>query len=199
MNFPFGEDQGERESLYRKRVKVIDWEKISLEDLAGFLSEEFRKNGIDIILVGGACATLYSHNRYQSYDLDFVTYEDMKKVKLLLKTLGFSEQRGYFRHKHCQWIVEFVSPPIAIGSQPVIVFHEKKVALGMIKMLRVEDSVKDRLASYFHWNDKQGLEQAISICEECDVDYEEIRNWSVKEGFIDKFQEFQNKLQNKRK
>lgn len=32
-------------------------------------------------MVGGACVTIYSANRYQSYDLDYVTYEDMKKIK----------------------------------------------------------------------------------------------------------------------
>lgn len=57
---------------------MMNWKTISLKDLAGFLSEELRKKGIDVILVGGACVTIYSHNRYQSYDLDFVVYEDMK-------------------------------------------------------------------------------------------------------------------------
>jgi len=32
---------------------MIDWVNISLRDLAGFISEELRKKGIDIILVGG--------------------------------------------------------------------------------------------------------------------------------------------------
>ncbi len=70
---------------------MIDWSTVSLKELAGFLSEELRKHGIDIILVGGACATIYSENRYQSYDLDYITYEDMKKVKRALIELGFSE------------------------------------------------------------------------------------------------------------
>lgn len=43
---------------------MINWSKISLEELAGFVSEELRKRGIDTILVGGACVTIYSKNRY---------------------------------------------------------------------------------------------------------------------------------------
>lgn len=60
---------------------MLNWKNISLKDLAGYLSEELRKEAIEIILVGGACVTIYSKNRYQSHDLDFVTYEDLRKVK----------------------------------------------------------------------------------------------------------------------
>ena len=59
---------------------MIDWKNITLEDLAGYLSEKLRKAGIEIILVGGACVTIYSKNRYQSHDLDFVTYEEKRKA-----------------------------------------------------------------------------------------------------------------------
>lgn len=79
----------------------IDWKSISLKDLAGYLSEELRKKGIDIILVGGACATIYSQNRYQSYDLDFITYEDLGKVKKVLKKYGFEYQSKYFIREEC--------------------------------------------------------------------------------------------------
>jgi len=73
---------------------MIDWAAISLKELAGFLSEELRKREIDTVLVGGACVTIYSENRYQSYDLDYVTYEDMKKVKkALLYEQFFSNPR----------------------------------------------------------------------------------------------------------
>ncbi len=173
---------------------MIDWKIVSLENLAGFISTELREKGIDIILVGGACVTIYSHNRYQSYDLDFVVYEDMKKVKEALKEIGFYEKSGYFHHADCKWIVEFVSSPVAIGKEIISNFHKVKVATGTIKMLRIEDSVKDRLASYFHWNDRQGLEQATSICLEHKIDLKEVKKWAQKEGFESKFQELLNQL-----
>ncbi len=176
----------------------IDWKNISLEVLAGFISEELKKRSIEVVLVGGACATIYSHNLYQSYDLDFVTYENMKKVRQALYEIGFREKAGYFRHANCKWFIEFVSPPIAIGDEPIRKFATKKTALGTIKMLRVEDSVKDRLASYFHWNDLQGLDQALNICLESEVDYNEIKKWSIREGFENKFVDFENKLKQKK-
>lgn len=145
--------------------------------------------------MGGACVTIYSQNRYQSYDLDFVVYEDIKKVKQVLKELGFHEKNGYFHHDHCKWIIEFVSAPVAIGKEIISNFQELQVATGTIKMLRAEDSVKDRLASYFYWNDRQGLDQAIAICLERTIDIKEIRKWAIKEGFENKFQEFIERIQ----
>lgn len=64
-------------------------------------------------------------------------------------------------------------------------------------MLRVEDSVKDRLASYFYWNDRQGLDQAVEICAGRKIDISEVRRWAEKEGFLKKFDHFLDRVKNK--
>jgi len=87
---------------------MIDWQQISLEDLAGYISEKLRQKGIDVILVGGGCVTIYSNNRYQSYDLDFVTYEDMSKVRKVLMGEGFKEKNRYFKHHILKQLQKFV-------------------------------------------------------------------------------------------
>ena len=173
---------------------MVDWKHISLEQLAAFLSDELRNRGINTVLVGGACVTIYSKNRYQSYDLDFATYEDMRKVKKVMAKLGFYLKGRHFAHKGCPWFVEFVAPPIAVGGQPIERFKDKKSSLGTIRMLRPEDSVKDRLASYFYWNDRQGLRQALNICLEQKINMKELRVWAEQEGQLKKFEEFQKKL-----
>jgi hypothetical protein len=166
---------------------MIKWKSISLRDLAGFISEELRKRDIETTLVGGACVTIYSENLYQSYDLDFVTYESMKKIKKALTELGFKEKQRYFTRDDCPWFIEFVSPPVAVGNEPIHKFEHIKTPLGTIQMLRPTDSVKDRLASFYHWSDKQGLEQALNICSIQTVDLEEIEKWSIREGEGKKF------------
>lgn len=173
---------------------MIEWEKISLKELAGYVSEELRKRGIETILVGGACVTIYSENRYQSYDLDYITYEDMRKVKKALLELGFTEKARYFQHKGCRWFVEFVSPPVAVGNEYIKDFYTLKTAFGVIKLLRPVDSVKDRLASFYHWNDRQGLEQAINICLEQDIDLSEVEKWSLSEKQQKNYQIFKERL-----
>lgn len=174
---------------------MIDWVNISLQELAGYVSEELRKRGVDTVLVGGACVTIYSHNRYQSYDLDYVTYHDMRKVEKALFELGFTKKNRYFMHEGCPWFVEFVSPPVAIGNEPLYEFSNVVTPLGKIKMLRPVDSVKDRLASFYHWNDKQGLQQAINICLEQEIDLAEVKRWSLHEEKLEKFKIFKELLE----
>lgn len=173
---------------------MINWSAITLEEFAGFVSEELRRRGIDTVLVGGACVTIYSKNRYQSYDLDYITYEDMKKVKKTLHEMGFAEKNKYFQHEGCPWFLEFVSPPVAVGNEPIRQFNHVDTPFGKIKLLRPVDSVKDRLASFYHWNDKQGLEQAVNICLEQDIDLSEVEAWSLREQQQEKFRFFINRL-----
>jgi len=47
--------------------------------------------------------------------------------------------------------------------------------------------VKDRLAAYFHWNDRQSLEQALLVAKAQPVDIKEIRRWSKAEDAREKF------------
>ena len=60
--------------------------------------------------------------------------------------------------------------------------------------MRPIDIVKDRLASFYHWNDKQGLQQAINICLEQKIDLAEVERWSILEEQELKFRLFIQKL-----
>lgn len=173
-------------------MKEIDFKKITLEKLAAIISEKLRKHSIDSILVGGGCVSIYSQNRYQSYDLDYVTYEDMKKVAKALNELDFYEKGGCFIHKDCDYYIEFVAPPIAIGNEPIVNYEYHRTPLGTIKMLTPTDSVKDRLAAFYHWNDKQSLDQALIVCKTISqkIDIDEIKRWSKNEGHLKKFKIF---------
>lgn len=162
-----------------------------------YISEELRKKGIETVLGGGSCVTIYSDNRFQSYDLDYVTYEDMSKGKKALKEIGFIEKQKYFKHTNCPWLIEFVSPPVAVGNKVIRRFNNVETPYGTIKMLKPVDSVKDRLANFYHWNDKQSLEQAISICLEQEINFIELEKWSAKEGHTKKFQIFKTKFSQK--
>ena len=71
----------------------IDWENLTIKELAGLVCSVLKNEGIDAVLVGGACVSIYSQNRYMSYDLDFITFEDHQKVKRALGKLVQLDKR----------------------------------------------------------------------------------------------------------
>ena len=174
----------------------MDLKNISLKDMALFVSDYMRGNGIDCVLTGGACVTIYTHQKYISYDLDFVplTFVRRRKVREILEKVGFREEGRHFIHKDTQFSIEFIAPPLAIGEEPVgeVATIEEK---GMVlKLLSPTDCTKDRLAAYYHWNDEPCLDQAILVCRSTPVDLREIERWSKKEGMGKKFASFTRRL-----
>ena len=130
-----------------------------------------------------------------------ITHEDMKKVTKALHELGFQKKGRYFNRPQCSYFVEFVSPPVIVGDKPIHNFEFYQTKLGIIKMLTPTDCVKDRLASFYHWDDKQALEQALIVSKEMKkkIDLDEIKRWSEKEGHVEKFAHFQSKLSSQKK
>src|SRR5688572_33414527 len=98
----------------------LNFKTISTENLATVVSRCLSQDGIDSTLVGGSCVTLYSENQFMSYDLDFISYEPLGKIKKSLEKLGFLyDKKKYFTRTDCPFFIEFLNPPIAIGNEPV--------------------------------------------------------------------------------
>lgn len=167
---------------------------MNLKELACLIYETLKENNIDVVLVGGACVSIYSQNRYQSYDLDFITYESLKSVEKALKKLGFKRSGRCFSHEGSPFLLDFLNPPIAIGHEAIRQFKTLKTAAGSLQLLTPTDCVKDRLSAYFHWDDIQSLEQALLVSKNHTIKPEVLMNWAKAEGFIDKFQKFLNHL-----
>lgn len=169
----------------------INWRKISIKDLAAIVTQKLSAKGIDAVLVGGACVSIYTKNRYASYDLDFVSYSPIKAISKALSELGFEKESSrHFIRKDCPFFVEFVAPPLAIGSEPVKEIGSLNTRRGKVVLLTATDCVKDRLAAYYHWNDSQALEQALMVAKSQDVNLREVNRWSGKEGYLDKYRNF---------
>ncbi|NGX63813.1 MAG: hypothetical protein KR126chlam6_01227 [Candidatus Anoxychlamydiales bacterium] len=171
-------------------MKEIDWKKITPKKLAALIRKKLIEYDIESILVGGACVTIYTKNKYESYDLDYVTYEEISKLKKPLEELGFKKEGNFFKRKNCIYFIEFVSPPVAIGEQLIKKFKILKTPLGTIKLLTPTDCVKDRLAAYYHWDDKQSLKQAILVAKNQKINLRNIKSWSIKEKQLKKYQIF---------
>ncbi len=152
--------------------------------------ETLKSHQIDVVLVGGACVSIYSENRYQSMDVDFATYQELKLIEKVLQKFGFKRLGRSFSHEGCPYLVDFVNPPITVGHEAIHQFGKLQTPSGSLVLLLPTDCVKDRLASFFYWDDKQALDQALLVAKAHKIDIENIKKWADIEGFSGKLDLF---------
>ena len=158
----------------------------TLVELAALVSQALEAAGITATLSGGGAVSLYSKNAYQSYDLDFVTFERMAVLQRALTPLGFRRITGAreFRHDCSPWAVEFPPGPLAFGETCVDDADASIVEteFGSVRVVSPTHIVMDRLAACVHWNDRQSFDQAILVSAEADVDWAVLGAWAKREG-----------------
>ena len=166
--------------------------KSSLADVAVAVGDALRRAGIRAVLTGGACASLYSRGAYQSVDADFVLGESttLEELDRALATLGFRRDRGRYVHASVSFFVEFPTGPLGIGGDFRIrpVWRRRRAARTLA--LSATDSCRDRLAAFYHWNDRQGLAAAVAIAARNRVALGKVREWSRKEGKLGGYSTF---------
>ena len=65
---------------------------------------------------------------------------------------------------------------------------------GSLQLLTPTDSVKDRLASFFYWQDEQAFEQALLVAKNHKIDLEDLKRWAKEEGFPSQLKHFLEQL-----
>ena len=148
--------------------------------------------GIRAVLTGGACASLYSRGKYQSSDLDFIIQSTVSRTKLdvAMAAIEFRRVGDHYEHPVAAFFVEFPAGPLAIGEDLRIQPVEYKIRHFGVLALSATDSCRDRLAAFYHWNDRQALTAAVAIARLRPVNIETIRKWSAREGALRPFEEF---------
>ena len=167
------------------------------EELWKYVGYHLSKEGIESVLVGGAVVAVYSRGAYRSGDLDIIVGTGVhSKIQAALKTLGFVKIRSrHFEHPECSHlIIEFPPGPVSIGDDFRIEPAEVLVEGQVIKILTPTDCIRDRLASYFHFNARECLDQAVLVAKNQPFDMERIRKWSIAEGAKEAFEEFRRRL-----
>jgi len=165
---------------------------MSVTELAAFVCSHLKKHGIEVTLTGGSCVTIYSENRYVSGDLDFVEayYTKRKDLRNHLSEIGFIEKNRYFKHPETELFIEFSPGPLAVGAEPIKEIQTLHTSVGDLRIISPTECVKDRLASFYFWSDRQCLEQAVLVAKNNKIDLEEVKRWSIKEEEEVKFGEF---------
>lgn len=171
-------------------------QQMSLGELAAYVCSYLDGRGIRVVLSGGGCVAIYASDRYSSMDLDFIDrlHTTRRQMKEVLAEIGFYEKDRYFVHPDTNFFLEFPSGPLAVGNEPVAVVEELRLDTGILRLLSPTDCIKDRLAAFYHWNDRQCLQQAVWVALERHVDWDEIKRWSQQEGEMEKFDVFRRKF-----
>lgn len=170
----------------------IDFKTCTEEELWKYVASHLKSKGIDSILVGGAVVSIYTKGAYESGDLDFIlTDYFVKNLPAAMKEIGFERRGRHYIHPECTHLyVEFPKGPVEIGDDLKIVPDEVDVEGKQIKILSPTDCVKDRLATYIHFKDRVGLEQAVLVAKAHPIKLEEVQRWCKQEGSASTFDEF---------
>jgi len=176
-------------------MNKVEWKEMSVEEIATLICSYLVKKGMNPVLSGGSCVSIYSNNKYMSHDLDFVMSEfSLNEIDDVMRELNFSRTKSWrhYENPDCPFLVEFPPTPLAVGEEYL---DMKKVAVlknqyGKLRILKVIDCIKDRLAAFYHWGDRPSMEQAVMVAENHSVSLEELKKWSEGEGSLDKFDIF---------
>jgi len=163
--------------------------KMTQAEVAAYVQSHLRKHNILVTLSGGAAVSIYTVNRYISADVDLVedTYADRNAIKTAMEEIGFREENRYFTHPDTQHIIEFPSGPLSVGDEPIKRIKEIKYDTGILRVIYPTDCVKDRLAAYYFWEDRQALTQAVLVAIHNRINMGEIKKWSQAERNPEKF------------
>lgn len=81
--------------------------KTTRAELAAIVVQKLKQHNIEAVLVGGSVVSLYTKNKYESRDLDFISAADHRRLKGAMAELGFVARGKDFLHSKTDFTVEF--------------------------------------------------------------------------------------------
>jgi len=163
-----------------------------LVEVAFVVCTALNRTGTVTVLTGGSAATYYAPSAYQSRDADFIIVMNGTSAKPneALARLGYSEHGGIYHHANSEFTWN-PPGPLAVGSDIISTYETYHRDELMLHVLSRTDSVRDRLAGFYHWDDRSGLRVALDVAMGGPIDLETVERWSVHEHQGAKFAEFQ--------
>jgi hypothetical protein len=173
-------------------MKEPNWKNCSIEEFWKYVAWHLAANQIDAVLVGGAVASIYTKGEYLSGDLDIIIGPPFpEKVDSVLKEAGFVKQGRYYAHPKCdEFFLDFPPDPPAIGEDIQIRPKKIQVEGKALKLYSPTDCIRDRLASYIHFQDRDSLDQAVLVALHQPFNSQKIKKWCLKENAKAAFEDF---------
>jgi len=157
----------------------------TLEDVCFEVAEALDLHGFTAVLTGGSAASMYAPNAYMSQDADFVLQPDVSlaTVAEALSSIGFVRhgRSKEFVHAETSFTVEFSRGPLAVGGVYARTTFVLERGGRRLRTLTSTDSVRDRLAAYYHWNDLTALNVAVAATRHEEIDMRALRDWTERD------------------
>ncbi|MDR2192796.1 MAG: hypothetical protein LBO62_07980 [Endomicrobium sp.] len=174
----------------------IDFKKMNLLDTASYICGRLIKKGVNVVLVGGACVSVYTDNKYLLNDFDLVCENALQELEPILNEMGFKRKGRLFYNENSDFVLDFVPPPVMIAQKRIKKTAVIKTKFGQLYLLTPTDCIKDRLAGFYFWNDPQSFEQAALVykSQKKKIDVKDIERWAKQENAYDKCRIFLEKI-----
>ncbi|WP_197911784.1 hypothetical protein [Kineobactrum salinum] len=109
---------------------------LEVEELAALVCTTLDQHDINVVLTGGSCVSIWTHNAYTSLDLDFIALglHSNREIGEALRTIGFTARKAngrYFEHPDTELVIEFPPGPLMVGDEQVREEHIDKRATEM--------------------------------------------------------------------
>lgn len=162
----------------------MDFSKTPIAELAAIVAEHLQNLGIEVVLVGGLAVEIYSENMYLTKDIDMVNtnYTNPRRLRDAMAGLGFHKDGRVYVNATTEISVEFPTGPLSVGDEFITNTTIAKVAKREIPILEIKDVIKDRLAAYIHWRDRQSLVQALAILTKHPIRLASLKAFCDREG-----------------
>jgi len=169
---------------------MSNYEHTSIVELASIIAGHLEERGIRVVLVGGLAVEIYTENLYLTKDIDMIntSYHPPSEIHSAMAEIGFQKKGRIFVNETTDISVEFPSAPLSVGEQLIKETTTIVTDGGEIPILFPQDVVKDRLAAYFHWNDRPSLVQALAVMINHSIPTEELKLFCLGEGEPDQFE-----------
>ncbi len=174
----------------------------SLADICYAVAAALDQHLLPGVLTGGSAAALYAPHAYMSEDADFVLDGDppLTLIATALATIGYRREgrSRIFLHESSAFTVDFPKGPLAVGAD--YIFESATFERGgmLLRVLSRTDSIRDRLAHYYYWNDFTALNAAVGVAASApsEVDFDLIARWTERESpaLLAKYAEFRRRL-----
>ena len=71
---------------------------LSVAEFAAAVQEALRKAGVEVVLSGGSCVSVWSNNAYRSDDIDLIPVglATRPNIRRVMIGLGFTEEKSLF-------------------------------------------------------------------------------------------------------